>query len=66
MLVYATLAFATVAAAFNRNAHPEGIYKRSALSSMNMKDAAEICGAGQTLVCCDTSEQCGAVQIGGK
>lgn len=66
MLAYTALIFAAVAAAFTAEPHPEGIYKRSALSSMTMKDSEEICSKDQKLVCCDKSKECGAVDIGGE
>lgn len=66
MLAHTTLIFAAVAAAFSAEPHPEGIYKRSALASMTMKESEEICAKDQQLVCCDKSKECGAVDIGGQ
>lgn len=66
MIAYipALLFAAIVAARASSNANT--IVPRSALSSMTIKEADQICEPHQRLVCCDETEECSEVDIGRK
>jgi hypothetical protein len=66
MLAYLpALLFVTVAAA-RASPNANTIIPRSALSSLKIKEAGQICEPSQRLVCCDKDEKCGEVDVGGE